>query len=192
MIAGVILWIVFSILLGVIGLKRKIGFLGAFSLSLLLSPLVGLIFVLASKPLDAEKFEQELLQTQKEQQQNIEKVVSQNVDTVAAELKKIKNLLDDKIINEDDYEKMKENIINKYKSSSSEKPNSGELEIDDSDLTASEKDKVQKMLENLKSGEVITKHLGNKKIEIMNMKQYEVWRKTYGEKVVKILVKKPY
>ncbi len=42
-------WIVFSILIGLVGKQRKIGFGGAFFLSLLLSPLIGLIITLISK-----------------------------------------------------------------------------------------------------------------------------------------------
>ncbi len=47
---GVILfWLIFAIVIGAIGDKRKIGFAGGFFLSLLLSPLIGLIIVLVSE-----------------------------------------------------------------------------------------------------------------------------------------------
>jgi len=45
----ILLWIVFSIVIGIIGSNRKIGFAGAFFLSLLLSPVIGLIIALTSK-----------------------------------------------------------------------------------------------------------------------------------------------
>lgn len=45
----IILWLIFSLLVGVIGSKRNIGFLFSFILSLLLSPIIGLIFTLLSK-----------------------------------------------------------------------------------------------------------------------------------------------
>lgn len=43
-------WLVFSGIVGAIGSSRNIGFAGGFFLSLLLSPLIGLIIVLLSKP----------------------------------------------------------------------------------------------------------------------------------------------
>jgi phosphate/sulfate permease len=42
-------WFVFSLVAGVVGMDRKIGFWGAFFLSLFLSPLIGLIIAFASK-----------------------------------------------------------------------------------------------------------------------------------------------
>ena len=42
-------WILFSLLIGAIGNNRNIGFWGAFFLSLILSPIIGLIFTLISK-----------------------------------------------------------------------------------------------------------------------------------------------
>ena len=44
----IVLWIVFSLIVGFIGSNRKIGFGAAFGISLLLSPLIGLIAVLFS------------------------------------------------------------------------------------------------------------------------------------------------
>ena len=42
-------WLLFSILIGFLGKKKNIGFGGAFFLSILLSPLIGLIIALSSK-----------------------------------------------------------------------------------------------------------------------------------------------
>jgi tetratricopeptide (TPR) repeat protein len=49
MAGAVFFWFIFSIIIGAIGEKRKIGFAGGFFLSLLLSPLIGLIIVLVSE-----------------------------------------------------------------------------------------------------------------------------------------------
>ena len=49
-------WIVFAILVGLIGQDRKIGFGMAFFLSLILSPLIGLVIVLVS---DKDKIQAE-------------------------------------------------------------------------------------------------------------------------------------
>jgi hypothetical protein len=194
MIAGIISWIIFSILIGIIGSNRKIGFGGAFFLSLLLSPLIGLIFTLVSKSLAAEKFEQELLQTQKMQQKTMEKITNQNLNTITEDLRKIKDLLDNGILNSEEYEKMKKTIINKYELSiteeSIEETQNVKFEIDNNNLTEIEKDRVRNMANNLKNGEIITKHMKNNKIEIMSIKNYDAWRKLYGEDMLKILVKK--
>jgi hypothetical protein len=47
-------WILFSILIGLLGQNRKIGFLGAFLFSLLLSPIIGLIITLFSDSVQGE------------------------------------------------------------------------------------------------------------------------------------------
>ena len=46
---GVILWIVLSIIIGIGGKRREIGGIRAFFISLLLSPLVGLVVILVSE-----------------------------------------------------------------------------------------------------------------------------------------------
>lgn len=58
-----LLWIFFSFIVGAVGSSRKIGFWGSFLLSLLLSPLIGLIFALVSKSLEDEAFQKKLLDT---------------------------------------------------------------------------------------------------------------------------------
>ena len=44
----IILWIVFCFVIGAIAKDRKLGFWGGFFISLILSPLIGLIFALVS------------------------------------------------------------------------------------------------------------------------------------------------
>jgi hypothetical protein len=51
----VILWIVFALIVGAIGKDKKIGFAGAFFLSLLLSPIIGLIIALVSSSPEVKK-----------------------------------------------------------------------------------------------------------------------------------------
>jgi len=46
------MWILFSVIVGIVGIDRKIGFMAAFFLSLLLSPLIGIIITLTSKTHD--------------------------------------------------------------------------------------------------------------------------------------------
>jgi hypothetical protein len=46
----IVFWIGLALLVGVIGKNKKIGFGGAFFLAILLSPLIGLVIALLSKP----------------------------------------------------------------------------------------------------------------------------------------------
>jgi hypothetical protein len=59
-------WIIFSVIIGMIGSNRNIGFAGAFFCSLLLSPLIGLIITLVSKDKEDEIIKKETLQTLKD------------------------------------------------------------------------------------------------------------------------------
>lgn len=51
---GIIAFLIFSLLVGMLGEKRKIGFGWSFVLSLFLSPIIGLIITLFSKKKDIE------------------------------------------------------------------------------------------------------------------------------------------
>lgn len=65
----VLLWLVLCVVVGFLGNSRTIGFGGAFFLSLILSPLLGLIFVLVSKDKQTDAFEKKILENQQVQQQ---------------------------------------------------------------------------------------------------------------------------
>ncbi len=47
-------WVIFSVLIGFLGQNKKVGFMGAFLFSLLLSPLIGLIIILVSDRAQSE------------------------------------------------------------------------------------------------------------------------------------------
>jgi hypothetical protein len=49
-----IVWIALSLIVGAVGSGKKIGFAGAFFLSLILSPLIGLIFAVVSSSEDVK------------------------------------------------------------------------------------------------------------------------------------------
>ena len=51
---GIIIWIGLSVLCAILGNNRKIGFFGAFIVSFLFSPLIGIIVVALSSPSDEE------------------------------------------------------------------------------------------------------------------------------------------
>ncbi len=70
----IIMWIVFSIIVGAIGSGRNIGFWGALFLSLLLSPLIGLIITLISKNKEEEAYKEKVLTVQEKQQEALDKI----------------------------------------------------------------------------------------------------------------------
>ncbi|MGI4864147.1 MAG: SHOCT domain-containing protein [Janthinobacterium lividum] len=60
-------WLAFSFFVGLIGGERKIGFWGAFMLSLFLSPIIGLIATVLSKSNEDAKREAQMLALQQQQ-----------------------------------------------------------------------------------------------------------------------------
>jgi len=108
-------WIIFSFVVGFIGSGRNIGFWGAFFLSLILSPLIGLIITLVSKNKEDEEYKKQVLKVQQNQQKTLERL-SGNKEmkpiSIADELEKLKRLRDDNIISENEFKSLKNKIIN--------------------------------------------------------------------------------
>jgi len=110
----VIIWIVFSFIVGIIGAGRKIGFGGGFFLSLLLSPIIGLIIVLFSKTEDELKYEKEVLETQQKQVEAINDLKKETQKTsVADDLMKLKGLMDEGFLTKEEFEQEKAKILGK-------------------------------------------------------------------------------
>ena len=107
-------WIIFSIIVGALGSGRKIGFAGAFFLSLLLSPVIGLIITLFSKDKEDEKYKQEVLTTQKQQQETLSKIQDNAKTTsISDELNKLKEMKDNGLLNKEEFQKAKEKLLSK-------------------------------------------------------------------------------
>jgi hypothetical protein len=92
----VVFWIIFAFVVAMMGDSRKIGFGWALFWACLLSPLIGVLIVLAS---DRKKPQ--------------EVVVKGGVNSVADELAKLADLRDRKIISEEDFEKQKAKVLAK-------------------------------------------------------------------------------
>lgn len=105
-----IFWIIFSIVIGAIGSTRNIGFGGAFFLSLILSPLIGIIFTLTSKSLDDVERDKQLLKNS-ENQQGYSWVRPKPEQSVADELEKLKNMFLNNDLTEEEYTKAKQKIL---------------------------------------------------------------------------------
>ncbi len=98
-------WIALSVVIGFVGSGRKIGFAGAFFLSLLLSPLIGLIIALTSKNIEEEKYKDEILKTQKQQSKTLQKMASVN------EIEQLYNLMQKGILTEDEFNDKKRTLL---------------------------------------------------------------------------------
>jgi hypothetical protein len=107
-------WIILSFVVGFIGSDRKIGFGGAFFISLILSPLIGLIFALMSKTEEEEKYKQKILDTQKSQEESL-KMLSKSKTvqkiSIADEIEKLQNLKNNNSITEEEFVRLKNKII---------------------------------------------------------------------------------
>lgn len=121
-----------SIIVGIIGSKRKIGFITSFFISILLSPLIGIIFVLASKRLSDIEFEKNLLNIQKQQNVSMESPSSlQTNSSIVSDLHKLSELLDRGIISKEDFERIKTNLLKEVDTNPA---NSANTEVDDESL----------------------------------------------------------
>lgn len=108
-------WIILSFVIGFIGSGRKIGFGGAFFISLILSPLIGLIFALMSKTEEDEKYKQKILDTQKSQEESLKMLSKSNTIqkiSIADEIEKLQKLKNNNSITEEEFIKLKNKIIN--------------------------------------------------------------------------------
>ena len=100
--------VILSILVGLLGSSRKIGFGMAFLWSILLSPLIGVIITMASKPLEDAEMEKQHLELQKEQMKELKNIASKNS---VQQIKEAKELLDSGAITEDEFSILKKQII---------------------------------------------------------------------------------
>lgn len=102
-------WIVLAIIVGSFGSDRKIGFWAAFGWSLFLSPVIGGIITAMSKSLDDEKKENE------QHQINMalaDKITSAGKPSVTEELVRLNNLKNTGAIDEEEFQKLKQKVIN--------------------------------------------------------------------------------
>ena len=110
-------WIIFSVVVGLMGRKRRVGCWWAFLLSVLLSPILGLTVVLYSQNKKDEAYKGKKLQSQRRQQEALNLLVElkqsdSSKNSVANELEKLKKLRDEGVITEAEFEKLKNKLIN--------------------------------------------------------------------------------
>jgi hypothetical protein len=110
-----IAWIIGSFVAGLIGTDKRIGFFGAFFLSLIISPLIGIVVAAMSKSdADVER-EKKLLQSNKKQEQVLQKMAEQSVKdsniSVSNEILKLKELQNQGILTEEEFEAQKKKLL---------------------------------------------------------------------------------
>lgn len=111
-IVYLMIWVVVSVIVGVISADKKIGFLGGFMLSIVLSPLIGFIVVLLSKSLEQENREKELLESNKEQTRLLAEKSENNTISIADEIEKLISLKDKGLLTEEEFQQTKQRLIN--------------------------------------------------------------------------------
>lgn len=110
-------WIIFSLVVGSVGSERKIGFWNAFLLSLLLSPIIGLIIALVSKDKEDEEYKKKILKSQQTQKATLDNLSQSKQNefsskSIADELEKLIKLRDENSITDEEFQKLKYNLIN--------------------------------------------------------------------------------
>jgi len=103
-------WIIFSFIVGLLGSDRKIGFWGSFLLSIILSPLIGIIFALISESNSTVDYKKELLKIQQEtlHQSKTQEPVNRSV---IEELEKLSLLKEKNIITNEEFLNLKSNLL---------------------------------------------------------------------------------
>ena len=112
----VLAWIIGSFVAGLIGSGKRIGFFGAFFLAAILSPLIGIIVAAMSKnDADVER-EKKLLQSSRKQEEVLKKISEQAVKdsgiSISDEIIKLKELQNQGILTEEEFEAQKKKLLN--------------------------------------------------------------------------------
>lgn len=108
----VFLWILLALLVGAVGSDKSLGFMGSFLLSLLLSPVVGLIIVLLLNKNEDPNVKQPIIMTTTVMDETKKSDPTQaSVKSVAEELDKLFALKEKSAITEEEYNQLKSQLI---------------------------------------------------------------------------------
>lgn len=113
----VILWIILSFVVAKIANDRRLGFNSGLMLSLIFSPLIGILITLASPRIEDVLYRQESLKTQLYQQKAAMKSLTESNEnetgnlSVADEISKLNELLEKEVITKEEYLKIKKKVI---------------------------------------------------------------------------------
>ena len=107
----IVFWLVFAVLVAMLGDKRRIGFGWALVAAVLLSPLIGLIIVLVSPSKEEDYYREQEREAAFYAPKVSEEQNSIKATAIADELQKIKALKDSGAINDAEYEMLKYRLI---------------------------------------------------------------------------------
>jgi len=110
----IFVWALLAVGVGLFGMDKIIGFWGGFLWSLLLSPVIGAIIVILSKSKSQKAIEDQMMYNQQQQTQILKNLRQPNQSSISDELLKLKKLLDDQVITQEEYQKMKNKIIAQF------------------------------------------------------------------------------
>jgi hypothetical protein len=114
-----LVWVMLCFIVAHVGKGREIGHKKALWISLLLSPIVGIIITLVSKDLKAVEYEQQVLQTQQKQAEALQKIQSNNSgmsnqNSVSEELERLSKLKEAGHLTDEEYQKAKNKVIAQF------------------------------------------------------------------------------
>ena len=147
-------WMIGSFIIGSIGSNRIIGFWGALFISLIFSPLIGLIFTLISKTNAEEKYKKKIFESQTSQLGSFKELESSKPNkniSIADEIEKLQKLKNNKSITEEEFLKLKRRII---------ESNDNE-EIDNNTNVLENKDTINQIIKTLPNN-IVSKSEENK------------------------------
>lgn len=102
-------WLLFAFIVAIIAAERRIGFWAALILSLIFSPVIGLIITVISPSLKDERYKASLLAIQREQQESISKIGT--TKSVAEEITRFAELKNQGLITDDEFQLQKRKLL---------------------------------------------------------------------------------
>jgi len=107
----ILFWLIGACLAAYVGSDRQIGGGWVFFWSIILSPIIGIIIAFSSSRLSDVKRQDEITELQKTQLSHLESMRKQSEVSKTKELIEAKGLLDSGAISQDDYDKLKNKIL---------------------------------------------------------------------------------
>ena len=102
-------WFFGALIVGMLGSDRTSGFWGSFLISLLLSPIVGIIIVFLSQRKSTIHHQQQMMNYQHQQSQALHNIASKK--DFSAELERLAKLKADGVLSEEEFNKLKAKLL---------------------------------------------------------------------------------